>query len=341
MEFVCYDSWDQLPESASTLFAEAAHHSVFFSRAWFESLIHAPVEGRRILLLACVVEGDRVLALMPLEERGPEYGYALANIYSSLYTLLVGEHRRREAIECLAAGLSQLRFSSFRLEPIAADDRNVKEFQHVMESLGFDCHRTFRFHNWIHRIDGRSFAEYMASRPGRLRNSIARKERKLARDHGYTIRLITDRDPLPEAMADYNTVYQRSWKARELYGEFVEGLVRRLSAQGWLRLAILYVEQRPVAAQLWFLVHGRASIFKLAYDEAWKRHSPGSILTKYLIRHVIDNDKVREIDFLTGNDAYKQDWMSERRERWALYCIRRPQPTQGLRRLFGRLRRMN
>ena len=37
------------------------------------------------------------------------------------------------------------------------------------------------------------------------------------------------------------------------------------------------------AAQLWFFVQGKASIFRLAYDEEWKRYSPGSILTAYLM----------------------------------------------------------
>ena len=69
------------------------------------------------------------------------------------------------------------------------------------------------------------------------------------------------------------------------------------------------------------MANSKASIFKLNYDKAWKQYSPGSILMAFLIQHVIDNDKVGEIDFLTGNDAYKQDWMSERRERWRLNCI--------------------
>ena len=53
-----------------------------------------------------------------------------------------------------------------------------------------------------------------------------------------------------------------------------------------------------------------------------------SILIAHLMQHVIDVDRVDEIDFLYGNDTYKQDWMSERRERWGLYCGR-PRPARG------------
>ncbi len=337
MEFICYDDWDQLPAHAGTLFAKVSEDSIFFSRPWFDNLLrHAP-DNCQSILLPCVVEDGKVLAMMPLVMRSSEHWYALTNLYSSLYTLLLAEHKQQETIECLARGLSQLPFSSLRLEPIAENDRNLQGFQQAMESLGISCHRTFRHYNWIHRTRGQTFADYMEARPAKVRNTITRKERKLDREYGYTIRLYTG-DCLQQAMADYNAVYQKSWKANELYGDFIEGLACSLAVPGWLRLAILYIEQKPVAAQFWFVVHGKASIFKLAYDEDWKRYSPGSILTSYLMRHVIDTDRVEEIDFLTGNDAYKQDWMSGRRQRWALYCINKTKPEHSGIRLLKRLR---
>ena len=54
----------------------------------------------------------------------------------------------------------------------------------------------------------------------------------------------------------------------------------------------------------------------------------------YLMEYVIDTDKVDEIDFLTGNDRYKQDWMSERRERWELTCVRKSEPEVKANRFF-------
>lgn len=333
MEFVCYSDWNQLPDSAALLHEQAARDSIFFSRTWFENLLANATADRQGVLLACVVADGRVLALLPLEMRSNRHWHALTNLYSSLYTLLLAQPAQpaqpaqREVMDCLAGGLSRLPFVALRLDPIADDDGNLRALQQAMEARGIACHRTFRFHNWIHRTRGQSYRDYMAARPARVRNSIARKERKLAREHDCTIRLFTG-SGLQQAMADYNAVYHKSWKANELYGDFVDGLVRGFSRQGWLRLAILYADQGPVAAQLWFVAHGKASIFKLVHDENWRRYSPGSILTAHLMKQVIDNDEVAEIDFLTGNDAYKQDWMSERRERWAVHFINRPGSTR-------------
>lgn len=324
MEFVCYTEWDQLPEGADVLFAEAGEDSIFFSRPWFENLVNTALEDGQALLLACVVEREHVLTLLPLMKRDNGHLHALGHLYTSLYSVLIAKQRQHDIVACLAQGLTQLPGCSLRLAPMARDDHGLLRLRQALESTGCSCFLYFRFFNWFHRLQGQSFADYMAARPAKVRNTIARKRRKLAREQGYDIRLYTD-DGLQQAIADYHAVYRASWKAKELYEDVVEGLAGRLSRRGWLRLAILYIGGRPAAAQFWFVAHGKASIFKLAYDKTWKRYSPGSILLCYLMEHVIDVDRVEEIDFLTGNDAYKQDWMSERRERWGLYCGKSPQ----------------
>ena len=56
------------------------------------------------------------------------------------------------------------------------------------------------------------------------------------------------------------------------------------------------------------------SIHKLAHVEAKRGQSPGTILTAAMFRHVIERDEVRQIDFGTGNDLYKADWMDQSRQ---------------------------
>lgn len=325
MEFVCFSDWESLPESANALFVKGEKDSIFFSRLWYENLVDTGLKDDESMLLACVVEGDSLLAILPLMKRNGEGWHSLSNNFTSLFSLLLADNNQQEILTCLVQGLSHLPFESLRLYPVAENDRDMNHLQQVMESSGFFCHRNFRFYNWIYRVQGQSFEDYMTARPARLRNTIARKHRKLEREHGYDIRLFTG-NGLQQAVADYNAVYKASWKGGEYFGGFVGSLVVSLSEPGWLRLAILYIAGEPAAAQIWFVAHGKASIFRLVYDEAWKAYSPGSILTAYLMEHVIDTDKVKEIDFLTGNEHYKQDWMSERRDRWALVCLNRRKP---------------
>jgi CelD/BcsL family acetyltransferase involved in cellulose biosynthesis len=88
-----------------------------------------------------------------------------------------------------------------------------------------------------------------------------------------------------------------------------------------LRLGLAYIDGVAVAAQLWIVADNTAYIYKLAYDEAYKSYGVGSVLTSKLMQHFIDVDKVSIVDYLTGDDAYKKDWMSHRRERWGVLAF--------------------
>lgn len=329
MKFVCYTEWDQLPESANALFTQGEKDSIFFSRPWFDNLTALALDDDHTMALACVVAENKVMAILPLMKCAGNTWYSLKHRYTSLYSLLLTDNDQLEVqqhvLACLSQGLSQLPIKAFLLEPVADNDSNLNGFQRIMETAGFSCDRIFRQYNWIYRVQEQSYSDYMAARPAKLRNTISRKKRKLEREHGYEIRLFTG-DEVPQKMSDYYAVYNSSWKANEQYVDFLDGIVLGFSRQGWSRLAVLYVKGQPIAAQLWFVSHGKANIFRLSYDEAWKQYSPGSILTSFLMEYVIDIDGVEEIDFLTGNDAYKQDWMSDRRERFVLSCVKSVKP---------------
>jgi hypothetical protein len=344
MQYVCYSNWSQLPKRVDALFARGEQDSIFFSRWWFECLTAAALDDDHTLLLACVVSGDDVLAMLPLmTDAGGKNGYALRHGFTPRYGLLLADDDQAAILTCLVQGLSQSAMGGLLLEPIADNDSQLAQLQGCLEAAGFGCERIFRHYNWVCQLHGQSYAAYMADRPTQLRNTIARKQRKLEREHGYEIRLFLGED-VPHHMHDYYAVYHASWKQDEIKNAgFQDCFVEKFSRAGWSRLAVLYVKEQPVAAQLWFVHQAKASIFRLAYDKAWAQYSTGSILTRFLMEYVIDTDKVNEIDFLTGNEAYKQDWMSERRKCVLLCCVkpttaksRYQQFTESLKRMLGK-----
>ena len=158
-----------------------------------------------------------------------------------------------------------------------------------------------------HRVElaGRSFAEYWAARPGRLRETVRRKGAKNA----VTLR-IADRFA-PADWADYEAVYAKSWKPEEGSPAFLRRFAASEGEAGTLRLGLAHIDGQPVAAQLWTVEAGTAYIHKLAHIEDAKAHSPGTLLSHALFAHAIDRDGVSTIDFGTGDDAYKRDWMEQ------------------------------
>ena len=162
--------------------------------------------------------------------------------------------------------------------------------------------RYAHFGHWWEDVAGKSFSDYMAERGGALREVVRRKGAKLAQQ-GATLTMIgpnTGAAELDRGIADYEAVYAASWKEREAFPDFQPTLMRKLAAAGWLRLALCHVGGKPIAAQLWTLVGGTATVLKLAHDQAFDKHSPGTVLTHFAIGRLMDGKTVRMLDFGCG-----------------------------------------
>src|SRR3546814_20818181 len=83
-------------------------------------------------------------------------------------------------------------------------------------------------------------------------------------------------------------------------------------------MGIARIEGVPVAAQYWTVEDGTAFIHKLAHVEDSLKASPGTLLSAVLFRHVIEVDGVRRVDFGTGHDGYKRDWMNRHEPLWPI-----------------------
>lgn len=88
----------------------------------------------------------------------------------------------------------------------------------------------------------------------------------------------------------------------------------------------MYHASTPIAVQLWFVNGRTAYIYKLAYDEDYSVYSAGTLLSAELFDYVIAKDKVTKIDFLTGDDNYKKDWMSASQKLYGLQVCNKRRP---------------
>lgn len=322
-----------------TAHSDGAGADVFETLPWFEHLAAHGFVERQTLLLACVTEaGADAATVLPL--RACAAGLcSLSNYYSSLYGPLQCGTLSPAAWLSLARVLRRRPGTAVvDLQPLASDAAWLSDLAAALRTVGFWVGSYRCFGNWYLPVVHAGFAAYMASLPSPLRHSIERGRRRLARAGSFSLAVHhTPGEALEQAVAHYETVYARSWKQAEPCPQFMPGLVRMAARQGWLRLGVLLVQGDPVAAQVWLVKDGKANIYKLAYVQGFERFSPGSVLTAELMAHVIDVDRVREIDYLTGDDAYKRDWMSHRRERVGLVAFdpMRPRGLAAALRHFG------
>ena len=297
---------------------------------WNELLArHALERDERVCILTARGAADECLGILPLKIVAPEGPWrlrtlrSLANYYCSLYEPIIDSSANRPAVlRSLFAGIDQLGCDALDLNPLADSADAAAGIIAALRSLGWRTERYFRFGNWYLEVNGRSFTEYFSALASQVRNTVTRKEKKLRQQPGLQISIAQTPAEAEEALAGYQKIYAASWKQPEPHPEFVPGLVRLLAERGWLRMGLVQLSGEPIAAQIWSCKDGVVSIFKLAYDERFAQLSAGSVLTAHLMRHVLDVDRAAVVDYLTGDDAYKRDWMSHRRERVGVTALR-------------------
>jgi hypothetical protein len=307
----------QLSTDALALLADAEHRSIQCGADWFALLakhVLADSGGANWLVLR---EGKRCRAVWPVQTGQPSG--AMSNYYTALYAPAhaaeVSSQGLAELARTLRAG--KLRAGVHFFAPMNPDGAEFAAMESALQQAGFVTFRYFRFVNWYLPCQGLPWSQYSAERNGALRSTIRRMGKKLAADGGV-LEVIIGGERLEAGLAAYEQVYAASWKQAEPYPGFVRELMVLCAQRGWLRLGVAWLGDRAIAAQFWIVAHGRAEIFKLAYDEAYKSSAAGTLLTAALMEHVLDQDRVSEVDYLIGDDPYKKTWMSHRRERWGI-----------------------
>lgn len=274
---------------------------------WFDLLARGAISP----LLAEAREGGNWLALpLTCKDSGLE---PLINWYSFIWRPLIGCEQNWAPM--LLAIARDIRRQSHRvtLWPLPDEDGTATRLESAFRDAGWRTHRSQCDHNHILPVKGRSFAEYWAARPGPLRTTLKRK--------GQQVEVEIHTDFNPAAWAEYEHIYARSWKPEEGNPTLLRRFAQAEGAAGRIRLGIARRDNIAVAAQFWTVENSAAYIHKLAHLEDYKQLSAGTTLSAALFEYVIDRDRVSLVDFGTGNDAYKADWMEEVRPRYRLDCL--------------------
>ena len=331
---VCsFAALDALPEHALNMLSAAGDECFFDGLPWFQSLSRHALDAGDQVRIYCVEDVPRsegFQLILPMLVRNtprrlwkPRKLCSLSNYYSSLFgPVSNGNIVPKTAEELMRTIASESpRWDQIELRPLDHDSRSFRLLVESLQAAGYVVQTYFCFGNWYLKVQDRNYEQYFLGLPAILKNTVNRKQKKLAKSGRAKLEIVTGGNLLDYAIEAFESVYRASWKTPEPYPEFVPGLIRMCAKTGALRLGLIHVDGQPAAAQLWIVQNRSALIYKLAYDERFEELSVGTILTAALMKHVIDVDKVAEVDYLTGDDAYKKNWMSHRRERWGILAM--------------------
>jgi CelD/BcsL family acetyltransferase involved in cellulose biosynthesis len=157
-------------------------------------------------------------------------------------------------------------------------------------------------------IAGSSWEQFLAGRSRNLREKIRRSARRLEARHEVSYRLCDDASRLDADLDSLMRLHAARWGTWGAFdgklGVFHRDFAHRALEAGWLRLWLMEVDGRSVAAWYGFRFEGVDSFYQHGRDPAWDQHSVGFQLVAHTIRCAFD-DGMRRYAFLRGHEPYK------------------------------------
>jgi hypothetical protein len=324
----------RLPSGLASVFARDAADSFFALPAWYDLMARCGVpSGTQIRAYTDERQASATAILLQTSSPCAEHRLAsLANAHSIEHGIIRAPGADLDA--GLTAILSQIlgerpQWDCLSLTELDPLDPSYLVLVGALRRAGLLVECSFNSGTWYEDTAALTFADYVAARPSALRNTWHRKRRKLERGNRLTKSFFRDPAGIAQAITDYQTIYDQSWKPAELFPSFVPALMGLASEVGALRLGIYYIDSAPAAGQLWIVWNRRAVICKLAHDKRFDNLSLGTLLTMEMIERVLAEDRPHEISLGRGDDPYKRLWLPKRRERWGITAAN-PRTVKGL-----------
>jgi len=159
------------------------------------------------------------------------------------------------------------------------------------------------------------FSGYRNSLSRNFRNNLNKAINKVAKLRDVAYRFEHPRTTTERDFAEFLKVEASGWKGQEgsaiarspQWVEFYKTLVQRLGEAGWLEWQFMTGDGCTLAANLAVRMPRSVILWKLGYNDAYSRCSPGSVLFEELVKREASARTIEEIN-LTTNHPWYGNW---------------------------------
>jgi CelD/BcsL family acetyltransferase involved in cellulose biosynthesis len=313
-------------------------------RAWRRAF------GRGKLELLTVRRDGRLVGVLALERRLGALRSA-SNWHTPAFGALTADDAAlRELVGALLAGGGRRVALAF----LAADDPVVATCCAAAAAAAFRLIVRLLERSPYVVVDG-DWAAYEARRDTKLLRELRRRRRRLDEQGRLALEVGDGSDRLDELLDEGFRVEAAGWKGergsavasdaatRCFYGD----VARWAAERGWLRLAFLRLDGRPLAFDYCLEQGGVHYLLKTGYDPAYRAFGPGMLIRHEMLERAFASELSR-YEFLGDEEPWKLDWTERSRERvllqafapsapglvdWAAFAYGRPLAKRALARL--------
>jgi CelD/BcsL family acetyltransferase involved in cellulose biosynthesis len=155
---------------------------------------------------------------------------------------------------------------------------------------------------------------YRAKTSAKTRNTHKRRRRQLAELGRLETRILSRPEEIGAALEDAFRLHRLRWEGRPDGSDFASArgapfqrdALLTLAREGITRLALLELAGQAIAFHVYLLFAGRMYVYRLAFDPAFARLSPGLVNTLDALAAGIGEGATR-VEFLGGAERYKRE----------------------------------
>lgn len=314
--------------------------SIFLTAGFAMSWWHAYGSSRELRLVV-VEDGSscvRLIAPFYVEPSSPHL-WELIGSFRADYNNLIVESDNMGALDFLFRWLrldnrwrvlqfgnipghaAVLRYFRNAAQPTSGNLRTIRSWLDVRKPLAY--------RSW-HAVHPRISSEHLVRFTGLLERPSHRKHINWFKRMGcLRYRCIRDcseiRRRLPEFM-DLHIAQRASKREQSMFLDaehriFYSRLAEDLEPYNALRMDVLALDERIVAAHIGFDWNNRIYYYKPCHDPAFNSHSPGKLLLAHILSTAFEH-RAEEVDLLKGREPYKEKYASDIRTTGTLMIYR-------------------
>lgn len=322
-------AFERLRGEWNELLAASTSDCLFLTWEWLYTWWKHLSEGRRLNILTVRREKELV-AIAPLALRPRRLRYlsvlpvleflGVGSVGSDYLNLIVRPELEQDAIGALAGHLAKHK----RMVELSQVERNA---DHAVE-LGLRLKR----YDWVPSRITTGFCPFIAL-PDHFRESylanlgpahrynFRRRLRKLHKTFDVRIEETRTEAQRRKALPLLVTLHHKRWCGRggsdalhkPSLVAFHEEFSRIALDRGWLRLYILWLDDKPAAALYGFNYNRIFYFYQSGFDPDYRKYSVGLVMMGLMIDRAIKEGS-KEYDLLHGEEKYKFLWAREERE---------------------------
>ena len=321
------EAWDRLLEKSDV-------RSPFLTHGWHSSWLTTYGTQSKLVVFVARRAGE-IVGIIPCVQR-TRFGFKVLELTgtgkSDWLDLIIDPPFREGVLKELLSYLVTHRdcWHLINFRDMLSDSPSIAELEHLCRLLHLPLRKQVRTVSPYLLID-KGWNEYLGTKSAKFRSNI-KYYRKKAIETGktFSIKKLAEMDQRHQLLDAMGKVEAKSWKARagtpklttrvgkEFYGKFSD----YFSEMGCLEIWTASLGEQVIAFLLNIVYEDKCYHYNATYDEGFCDLSPGTLLHAEAIKAAFDR-RLREYDFLSGDEPYKYKWCESRRDIYQMVIFRR------------------